>query len=177
MDQHRTELAIAEKMLAEKPTDPEVQKVVSAKTRALNDFELKEFQRRVERFPTDLGIRADLGIRLARAGLYDQAIVELQRAKTAPGRKQEATVWLGHCFFARKNARLAKRNWEEALASISSGDQKNFLELHYWLGRACEEQGEKTEAINHYDEVAAIEYGYRDVAQRLDKLSAPEPGT
>jgi tetratricopeptide (TPR) repeat protein len=177
MDQHRTELAIAEKMLAEKPTDPEVQKVVSAKTRALNDFELKEFQRRVERFPTDLGIRADLGIRLARAGIYDQAIVELQRAKTAPGRKQEATVWLGHCFFARKNARLAKRNWEEALASISSGDQKNFLELHYWLGRACEDQGEKTEAINHYDEVAAIEYGYRDVAQRLDKLSAPEPGT
>jgi tetratricopeptide (TPR) repeat protein len=174
IEQLKSELAIAEKMLTEKPNDPEAKKLITDKQRLLNEFELREFQRRVERLPSDLGIRADLGIRLARAGVYDQAIVELQKAKTAPGRKQEATIWLGHCFFARKNARLAKRSWEEALAAISSGDQRNFLELHYWLGRACEDLNEKTEAINHYDEVAAIEYGYRDVAPRLDKLSAQD---
>jgi tetratricopeptide (TPR) repeat protein len=172
IETHRAELAIAERVLAEKPTDADAQKVVAEKARQLNEFELREFQRRIERFPTDLGLRADLGIRMARAGMHEQAIVELQKAKMAPGRKQEATIWLGHCFHARKNPRLAKRSWEEALAGLSSSDQKTFLELHYWIGRACEDLGEKAEAINHYDEVAAIEYGYRDVAQRLDKLSS-----
>jgi cytochrome c-type biogenesis protein CcmH/NrfG len=174
MEQIRTELAIAEKLLADKPNDAEAQKIAAEKARTLNEFELREFQRRVERLPTDMGLRADLGIRLAKAGLHDQAIGELQKAKAAPGRKVDATIWLGHCFLAKKNARLAERNFEEALAALSPGDQKNFLDLHYWLGRSCEELAKKSDAINHYDEVAAIEYSYRDVAQRLDKLSSSE---
>jgi tetratricopeptide (TPR) repeat protein len=174
MDQLRTELAIAEKLAVEKPDDADAKRIVQEKARTLNDFELREFQRRVERMPTDMGLRADLGIRLAKAGLYDQAIGELQKAKSAPGRKLDATVWLGHCFFKKKNARLAKKSFEEALASIVAGDQKNFLDLHYWLGRCCEEVNEKTEAMNHYDEVAGIEYGYRDVAQRLDRLAGQD---
>jgi len=34
--------------------------------------------------------------------------------------------------------------------------------------------GEKTEAIKHFDEVAGIDYAYRDVATRLDKLSSED---
>ena len=30
--------------------------------------------------------------------------------------------------------------------------------------------GEKEAAIRHFEEVAALDYGYRDVAQRLDQL-------
>jgi tetratricopeptide (TPR) repeat protein len=119
-----------------------------------------------------MGLRAELGIRLAKAGLYDQAIPELQKAKNAPGRKQDATVWLGHCFRAKKNPRLAKKSFEEALASITPGDQTHTLDLHYWLGCVCDELGEKTEAIKHFDEVAGVDYAYRDVAARLDKLSS-----
>jgi Flp pilus assembly protein TadD len=174
-EQLRTELAISEKRAAEKPDDAAAQKGLADKARQLNEFELREYQRRVERNPTDMGLRADLGIRLARAGLYDQSIGELQKAKSAPGRKMDAAIWLGHCFLAKKNPRLAKRSFEEALATVSSGDQKTFLDLHYWVGRCCEDLGEKTEAMNHYDEVAALEYGYRDVAQRLDKLSGSAP--
>jgi tetratricopeptide (TPR) repeat protein len=170
MEHLRVEFSIAEKQASEKPNDADAQRVMQEKARSLNDFERCEYQRRVDRLPTDMGLRADLGIRLAKAGIYDQAIGELQKAKSAPGRKLEATVWLGRCFLAKKNARLAKKSFEEALAAISPGDQKNFLELHYWVGRCCEELSEKTEAMNHYDEVANIEYGYRDVAQRLDRL-------
>lgn len=174
-DQLKANMAIAEKQAAERPNDAEAQKKAQEAARTLNDFELREFQRRVERLPTDMGLRAELGIRLAKAGLHEQAIPELQKAKNAPGKKLEATIWLGHCFRAKKNARLAKRSFEEALASLSPGDQKNFLDLHYWLGRSCEELSEKSEAIKHFDEVAGIDYAYRDVAERLDKLSSEDP--
>jgi tetratricopeptide (TPR) repeat protein len=172
IDRLKAELAIGEKQAAEKPDDAEAQAKAKEANRTLNDFELREFQRRVERFPTDMGLRADLGIRLARAGRYDEAIPELQKAKNAPGRKQDATVWLGHCFRSKKNPRLAKKSFEEALAGIMPGDQKNFLDLHYCLGCVCEELGETVEAIKHFDEVAGIDYAYRDVARRLDKLSS-----
>jgi hypothetical protein len=36
----------------------------------------------------------------------------------------------------------------------------------------CEELGERSEAIKHFDEVAGIDYAYRDVAARLDRLSS-----
>jgi tetratricopeptide (TPR) repeat protein len=173
-DRLRAELAIGQKQAADKPADAEAQARAKEAARTLNDFELREFQRRVERLPTDMGLRAELGIRLAKAGLYDQAIPELQKAKNAPGKKQDATVWLGHCFRAKKNPRLAKKSYEEALAGVSPGDQKNFLDLHYQLGCVCEELAEKTEAIKHFDEVAGIDYAYRDVAARLDKLSSEE---
>lgn len=173
-DQLKADLAIAEKQAAEKPNDAEAQTKAQEAARTLNDFELREFQRRADRFPTDMGLRADLGIRLAKAGRYDEAIPELQKAKNAPGRKQDATVWLGHCFRAKKNPRLAKKSFEEALAGITQGDQKNFLDLHYCLACVCEELGEKSEAIKHFDEVAGIDYAYRDVAARLDKLSSDD---
>jgi len=46
------------------------------------------------------------------------------------------------------------------------------LDLHYQLGCVCDELGEKTEAIKHFDEVAGIDYAYRDVAARSDKLNS-----
>ena len=45
-----------------------------------------------------------------------------------------------------------------------------FLALHYRLGRASESLGNNEDAEEHYNEVAAIDYSYLDVAQRLKRL-------
>jgi len=42
--------------------------------------------------------------------------------------------------------------------------------LHYRLGRVFEAQGDTQMAEEHYNEVAANDYGYLDVAQRLRNL-------
>jgi hypothetical protein len=42
--------------------------------------------------------------------------------------------------------------------------------LHYRLGRVAEGLGNNEAAVEHYNEVAAIDYGYLDVAQRLKRL-------
>ncbi len=43
--------------------------------------------------------------------------------------------------------------------------------LHYRLGRVSEAMGNPQAAEEHYNEVAANDYGYLDVAQRLRSLS------
>jgi tetratricopeptide (TPR) repeat protein len=170
IDAKRRDQAIADKLAADNPNDADAAQKAKDAGQTLNQMELHEFQRRCDRNPTDLSLRVDLGIRLARARLFDQAITEMQKARSAPGRKQDALIWLGRCFMEKRNPRLAKKHFEEALQGLSAGDQKTFLELHYLLGRVNEELGDKTAATQHYDEVAAADYGYQDVAQRLDRL-------
>ncbi len=45
-----------------------------------------------------------------------------------------------------------------------------FKALHYRLGRAAESMGNNEVADEHYNEVAAVDYSYLDVAQRLKRL-------
>jgi tetratricopeptide (TPR) repeat protein len=120
-------------------------------------------------------LKAEIGIRLAKARQYDQAISELQKARGAPGRKSDVLNWIGRSFHAKKNLRMAKRHYEEALDSLSASDQESFKELHYLLGRVCEDMGDKPAATQHYEEVAAVDYGFRDVAKRLDALGSADP--
>jgi serine/threonine-protein kinase len=46
------------------------------------------------------------------------------------------------------------------------------LEHFYWLGRACEELGKTSEAIDRFRKVLTERYGYEDVEQRIARLSA-----
>ena len=47
----------------------------------------------------------------------------------------------------------------------------NLNALHYRLGRVAEAQGNTEAAEEHYNEVAANDYTYLDVAQRLRNLN------
>ena len=55
---------------------------------------------------------------------------------------------------------------------LEPDDKDNFLALHYRLGRVAETLGNTEAAEEHYNEVAAIDYAYLDVAQRLKRLNS-----
>ena len=57
------------------------------------------------------------------------------------------------------------------MKSLEEGDADNFLSLHYRLGRVAEALGNSEAAEEHYNEVAAKDYTYLDVAQRLRNLN------
>jgi hypothetical protein len=44
------------------------------------------------------------------------------------------------------------------------------------LGRIAEKNGDRDTAENHYNEILGVDYGYMDVAKRLDHLAHMEPG-
>ncbi len=174
IDRLRFDLSVAQAQLADDPNNPLKQEKVAELERRLNDYELREYRRRAERHPTDSVLKLEYAIRLARARLYDEAITILQSVRQDPRVRLDALVWLGNCFFARKIYRLAERNYSEALAELKNAGSRNeqaLKEVHYLLGRTFEEMGNRDEALRHYEEVAAIDFAYRDVAQRLEKLN------
>ena len=59
----------------------------------------------------------------------------------------------------------------EALALADPGDVTLRNALRYRLGRVCEAQNKLKEAEDFYNEVAAEDYTYMDVAQRLQDLN------
>ncbi|PYK66117.1 MAG: hypothetical protein DME50_06510, partial [Verrucomicrobia bacterium] len=59
---------------------------------------LEDASKRVERNPTDLQLRFELGEHLANAGHFRQALPELQRARQNPNARLKAMNLLGRCY-------------------------------------------------------------------------------
>ena len=70
-----------------------------------------------------------------------------------------------------KRSKLAERTYQEALKAVEPDDLATLNALHYRLGRVAEAQGNRDAAEEHYNEVAANDYAYLDVAQRLQSLN------
>jgi hypothetical protein len=58
------------------------------------------------------------------------------------------------------------------LKAAGPADTHTRNALHYRLGRVAEAQGNTQLAEEHYNEVAAHDYSYLDVARRLKDLGA-----
>ncbi len=84
--------------------------------------------------------------------------------------KLEALYHLGLSFEANNSPKLAERNYKEAIKLLDPEDKEHFNALHYRLGRVAETLGNTEAAEEHYNEVAANDYSYLDVAQRLKRL-------
>ena len=140
-------------------------------TQLLSDYEIKEFRRRVSLSPEDTNLHYQLGLCLARAGQHDQAIAEFQQARNSPALKVQALHQVGLSFEANGALKLADRAYRDALKGLEADDVASFNALHYRLGRVAEALGNTEAAEEHYNEVAANDYTYLDVAERLRNLN------
>ncbi len=87
----------------------------------------------------------------------------------------EVYVLMGECFLNESQVPLAKRQFEKALPNLNSHDDEElFKTAHYALGRIAEKNGERETAEDHYNEILAVDYGYRDVEKRMRSLGEEE---
>jgi len=163
------------KKVAREPLDPEPKEKLAQLKVALFKYELKEIRRKVSVKPDDLKLKMLLGKKLAEGGKHDEAIAEFQQVRNSPELKVQALLQAGLSFKANGVMKLAERNFEDAIRQVDLKDTSTFMELHYNLGMIAEEQNNKAIAEEHYNEVAAIDYSFRDVAQRLRKLGEKPP--
>jgi tetratricopeptide (TPR) repeat protein len=153
------------------PDDQAAQAKLAQLAKLLSEYEIKEYRRRVTLNPEDLNLHYQLGLCLARSGLHDEAIAEFQQARGSPTLKVQALYQAGLSFEANGALKLADRTYREALKGLESEDVSSFNALHYRLGRVAEASGNIEAAEEHYNEVAANDYAYQDVAQRLRNLN------
>lgn len=148
--------------------DPAVRERVAAERAA---YQLAVLRQLVERYPTDLHLRFDLGAALLAAGQVTEAIRELQRAQNNPHRRVPALGLLGEAFARRGMLDLAVRTLENALKEKPVLDEEKKA-LLYQLGSVYGQQGRPEQAVEAFKLIYEADIGYRDVADKVDAYYA-----
>lgn len=165
-------IAAMTKKCKDRPDDPDAKAKLEQLQTMLIDYEVKEFQRRIKLQPLEFGLQYELGIRLARAGNHKDAINAFQQARKSPEHQVQALQQMGLSFETEGALKLAERSFQDALKVADPNDPAMCNALHYRLGRVAEALGNNQIAEEHYNEIAANDYGYEDVAQRLRHLGS-----
>ncbi len=125
-------------------------------------------RKRVERNPTDLQLRFELGEQLVFAGQYTEAIQELQKARQNPNARLKAMNLLGQCYTEKNMLDLAVKQFQDAASEIIAMDGTK-KEILYKLGLVFERMGRKDESLKCMKEIYEVDYNYLDVAQRVEQ--------
>ena len=128
---------------------------------------LVDARNRVERNPTDLQLRFELGEHLVNAGHFREALPELQRARQNPNARLKAMNLLGCCYGELGMLDLATKELEEASKEILSMDVMK-KEILYNLGLVYERMGEREKSLACMKQIYQADYGYKDVAKRVE---------
>ena len=131
------------------------------------EMQINTARSRVERNPTDLNFRFELGEQLVRAKHYTEAIAELQRAQSSPNLGQKAKYYLGQCFEAKNVLPLALKQYEDVRSKLQTMDVLK-KDVTYRLGLVYERSGEKEKHLACMTEIYEIDSGYQDVAARVE---------
>ena len=128
---------------------------------------------RIERYPKDMRLKIELGNRYKSVKQFAKAIPLFQQAVTDVRLQTQALMSLGDCFLQEDKIDLARRQYEKSLENIDRQNQVDeFKHGHYWLGRIYQKQGKLDKADTHYSEILGVDYEYKDVLKRLEKLQA-----
>lgn len=172
----RGRIMLAEKRLATDDT-PENRALVEKLKAAQLRQEIEVFAARTSRYPENLTWKYELAHRLKAAGKFPEAIRSFQEAMQDTRRKGVIALELGECFQSIKQYQLAMQNYELAVETLTDRELDLRKRALYRAGVLAAGLKDVDSAIKHLSAVASLDFGYRDVAQRLDKLrSASDKG-
>ena len=128
---------------------------------------VQECEERVKANPTDPKMRFDLGTAYYDAGEYSEAIPHLQQATRNPHIRIKVLLTLGRCFDAKGLTDLAIKQLSDANSELTVMDNVK-KEILYALGSIYHKAGRKDEALECFKQIYEVDYGYRDVAARVE---------
>ena len=137
-----------------------------------NQAELEVYAARAARNPGNLLLQFELGLRCKRAGKFKEAIQAFQAARDDARHKAVVQLQLGESFQHIRQFRLALTSYEAAIEAADSMQLDTKKLALYRAGVLAAELGDRDRAEKHLTQLAAIDFGYKDVADRLDKLAA-----
>ena len=178
MRESEHEIAEHEEFLANHPAGDELHAKRAEELKAARkkraEMLIEEARQRVERNPTDLQLRFELGEHLANAGRFREALPELQRARQNPNARLKAMNLLGRCYHELGMLDLAAKQLEEAGKEILTMDAMK-KEIIYNLGLVYEKTGEKEKSLSCMKQIYEADYGYKDVATRVEGSYQQKP--
>jgi tetratricopeptide (TPR) repeat protein len=165
----RAKVMIAEKRVQEQDT-PE-HRATLERLRAVHvKQEIDVYAARCERYPENVTWKYELAMRLKAAGNYAEAIRGFQEVLQDARRKGAVSLELGECFQKIKQYQLAMQNYQTAVESLTDREMELRKRALYRAGVLATGLNDTDAAQKYLGTLAGLDFGYRDVAERLDKL-------
>ncbi len=169
------QLAVAEQRCVQDPSEETKQLAHRFRVQA-NQIELETYAAQSERDPSNLRLKFELGLRLKLAGKVKEAISSLQAARTDSKRGGSVLLELGECFQQIEQYKQALLYYEQAIEALAGPDlgEKQadiYRKSLYRAGVLATGMQEMDRAERHLSTLAALDFSYRDVAERLDKIA------
>jgi len=150
--------------------DAKLKSALTQLVELLKKAELMHYKLCVDNYPTDLAIKYEYGSRLVINKRYDEAIPFLQDSQKDPRHKTVAMSKIGVCFFAKGWFSDAIDIFNRAIEQCEIKDSAIAKDLRYNLGRSYQQKGENEKALEIFRKIAQLDFGYKDVHQRVDEL-------
>ena len=136
-------------------------------------YQTTECQKRVEKYPTDMAIRFEMGVLYFQAGKISEAVQEFQKAQNNPHKRLVAMGYLAQCDAKRKMYDLAAKTLQNAIKEKPAFDDEK-KELVYNLGSVLESMDKKEDAIEQFKLIYEVDAGYKDVGAKVDAYYAAQ---
>ncbi len=149
-------------------SERDLMQLKSTQIKEINTREIEIYRVKADRFPSETVHTIELGLRLFKADLLDEAIAEFQKARRDEKFKWKAAMYLGVCFKKRNSWRLAQRNFEEALGAVPPSDESARKEILYQLATGCAENSDLARAIDLGHELANLDFNYKNIGKLID---------
>jgi tetratricopeptide (TPR) repeat protein len=166
----KSDVRKARNKVKKNPSDGKLKNQLVVEVGLLNKAELEHYRCCSEQYPTDLGLKYDYSLCLIKHKRYDDAIPLLQAAQRDPRRKLQAMDETGVCFFLKGWYADAIDIFQTALDTCEIKDDQLAKDIRYNLARSYEEDGQTEEALKFYRKLAQLDFAYKDVSQRVNKL-------
>ena len=167
----------AREQLEQAPDNPALQQAHEAAKTRLLDREGEVYRERVQKYPTNREMKADLGRIEYELGRYEDAMAAFQSAKDDPKLKVNSAWMLGRCFAKEGWHAEAVGEFKEALGALDLTQGERELDIKYDLMLALMELAKLEKSGAHAKEAADIcsaivrkNIAYKDVRARRKEV-------
>ena len=158
--------------------EPEGEATLALKSEFL-DLRASEYGERVEKYPTDRGIKFELGLIEYERGQHEDAMAMFQQCKDESKYRTRATHMLGKCFSHEAWHQEAVGEFREALEGIEGTEKERELPIRYDLmlslidlARDKNSMEEAREAAEICSAIIRKDIGYRDIRVKRKEVDA-----
>jgi tetratricopeptide (TPR) repeat protein len=165
----RHQVLIAEQRAAKAPSEQAAELAKRLKEE-LNLQELQVYRGRCERYPNITRWKFELGVRVKRTGNLPEAAKLFEAARNDPDRGGLALLEWGESLQGMKQYQPALERYLEALAALPEKAVEARKLALYRAGVLAAGLKQFDLADRHLSTLAGLDFNYKDVAERLDKL-------
>lgn len=163
--------------LAQKPDDAALASQLEAAEEAMLAKQIEELRVQVENYPTNMGVKFELGKLLHEKGEHNEAIGLFQKAEEDPQHRKAVLRYKAEAFNAIGWADEAIDTYRAALSGTTDEAGEIALELRYGLLCALQAKAEKDRDISAAEEgdriasqIAMKRFDYRDIVERRQSI-------